>query len=128
MKKISTILAIMFLFVFTVSIVSANPASKEKLKGIPDDVKAIIENSCYGCHNSDSRNEDAREELSFDKLEDLSKIKKIGAYKHIGETVKENEMPPKRFLERNPDKKLSDDQKKIIMDWAKKEAESLVKQ
>lgn len=124
MKKTS----VLFLFLFAATLVFANPDSGQKVKTMPDNVKAIIENSCYGCHNSESKNEDAKEELSFDKLNDLSKIKKIGSYKHIGETIEKNEMPPKRFLERFPDKKLSDDEKKILMDWAKKEAEALVKE
>ena len=124
MKKTS----VLFLFLVAATLVFANPDSGQKVKTMPDNVKAIIENSCYGCHNSESRNEDAKEELSFDKLDDLSKIKKIGSYKHIGETLEKNEMPPKRFLERFPDKKLSDDEKKILMDWAKKEAEALVKE
>ena len=124
MKKTS----VLFLFLVAATLVFANPDSGQKVKTMPDNVKAIIENSCYGCHNSESRNEDAKEELSFDKLDDLSKIKKIGSYKHIGETLEKNEMPPKRFLEKFPDKKLSDDEKKILMDWAKKEAEALVKE
>jgi len=54
-------------------------------------------------------------------------MKKISAYKHIGEVVEKNEMPPKKFLERKPESKLTELEKKTLMDWAKKEAEALVK-
>ena len=63
----------------------------------------------------------------FKKLGDLSVIRKIGAYKEIGETVEEGEMPPKKFLQRYPDKSLTDDERKLLMNWSKKEAELLVK-
>jgi hypothetical protein len=54
-------------------------------------------------------------------------MKKISAYKHIGEVVEENEMPPKKFLEKRPEKKITDEEKQILIAWAKKEAETLVK-
>lgn len=102
----------------------SNPENKDKM---PENVKAIVDKSCFGCHNSGSKNEDAKEALDFKKLDKLSLIKKISAYKQIEETVVENEMPPKRFLEKQPEKKLSEEEKKILVSWAKKEAETLVK-
>jgi hypothetical protein len=36
-------------------------------------------------------------------------------------------MPPAKFLEKFPDKKLTDAEKKKLMDWAKNEAKSLMK-
>lgn len=91
------------------------------------EVKAIVENKCYGCHNTDSQNDKGKEELDFDKMDELSKLKKISTYKEIAEVVEENEMPPSKFLERYPDKKLTEEERKAIMDWATKEAENLVK-
>jgi hypothetical protein len=35
-------------------------------------------------------------------------------------------MPPKRFLEKNPDKKLTDEEIKILTEWVKKESASLL--
>ena len=72
-------------------------------------------------------NEDAKEELDFKKLDTLSDLKKIGAYKHISEVIEKDEMPPKKVLEKRPQMKLTDDEKKTLMAWAKKEAETLVK-
>jgi len=94
---------------------------------LPENVQAIINKSCWGCHNTNSKNDDAKEDLDFKKLDDLSLMKKISAYKHIGETVEGNDMPPKRFLEKYPDKKLTAEEKQVLIAWAKKEAETLVK-
>ena len=125
-KSYVSLLTLLFIFVAAITTSSENPTKKSTDK-MPENVKAIIDKSCFGCHNTDSKNEDAKEELDFKKLDDLSKMKKIGAYKHIGEAVEENEMPPKKFLDKYPDKSLTDEEKKTLIAWAKKEAEALVK-
>lgn len=117
---------ILFLFGSLLAFSTEKPA-KAHIQKLPENVKAIIDKSCIGCHNTDSKNEDAKEELDFKKLDGLSEMKKISAYKHIGETVEENEMPPKKFLENRPEKKLTNEEKEILIKWAKKEAEALVK-
>jgi len=128
MRKKSLIsgLVVLLLFVsvavFAIEKPTVNPASE-----LPENIQAIIKKSCWGCHNTDSKNDDAKEEIDFKKLNDLSLMKKISAYKHIGETVENNEMPPKRFLEKYPDKKLTAEEKQVLIAWAKKEAEALVK-
>ena len=95
--------------------------NNQKNHKIPKDVMKVLDKSCYGCHNSESRNEDAREELSFDKWDKLTPIKKLSKLKEIKETVVEEEMPPQRFLKKYPDKKLSEKETQILMDWVKKE-------
>ena len=128
MRKKCLIPSFLILFLFGSSLVFASEKpSKTNAPVIPENVKTIINKSCFGCHNTDSKNEDAKEELDFKKLDGLSAMKKISAYKHIGEAVEEDEMPPKKFLEKRPEKKLSAEEKEIIITWAKKEAEALVK-
>ena len=124
MKKSFSIFAAFF---FMLTIVAWGTNKPTKTNAMPDDVKAVIENSCFGCHNTDSRNEDGKKELDFNKLDSLSKIKMISTYKEIGEVLEKNEMPPKKFLERFPEKALSEDHKQLLLDWSKKEAEALVK-
>jgi uncharacterized membrane protein len=94
---------------------------------MPDNVKAIIEKSCIGCHNTDSKNDDAKEDLDFKKFDTLSKQQMIHALKEIGEALEENEMPPAKFLEKYPEKKLTDAEKKELLDWANSESKSLYK-
>lgn len=126
MKK-KGIISMFIVALFAVSFIASGTDNPTKKTAMPDNVKAVVKNSCFGCHNTDSKNEDGKEALDFKKLEELSMIKQISAYKEIGEVVEEGEMPPKKFLERYPDKKLSEDDKKLLMAWSKKEAEALVK-
>lgn len=128
MKNAGLFSGILFLvFSISSSVLAVEGLDKGTTSKLPENVNVIIQKSCYGCHNSDSRNEDAKEELDFNKMDKLSLMKKISAYKNIGETVEENEMPPKKFLEKRPEKKLSEEEKLVLINWAKKEAESLVK-
>lgn len=124
--KTTNTFSLLFSFLFLMSIVVSAENETTK-KTMPDDVKAVVEKSCFGCHNTNSKNEDGKEALDFKKLDKLSKIQMISAYKEIGDVVEEGDMPPKKFLQKYPDKKLTDADKKILLDWSKKEAEALVK-
>ncbi len=115
-------------FFFTAYSVSAiETPSESKAPAMPDNVKVIIEKSCFGCHNTDSKNDKAKEGLDFKKFDTLSKQQMIHALKEIGETLEENEMPPAKFLEKYPEKKLTDAEKKVLLDWANSESKSLYK-
>lgn len=92
----------------------------------PEDVKMIIDNKCFGCHNSDSKNEKGKEKLQLDKLSDLEKKKLVAAIGEIHEVVTEDEMPPEKFLEKYPEKKLTADEKKVLTDWADKVSDELM--
>ena len=105
---------------------SVNP-TETKAPAIPDNVKAVIEKSCFGCHNTDSKNDKAKEKLDLKTFDALGKKEMIHALGEIAETVEENEMPPAKFLEKFPDKKLTDAEKKILIDWAKSEGKALMK-
>ncbi len=111
---------------FSSMLVSAtdNPV-KPKANPMPDNVKAIIEKSCFGCHNTDSKNEDAKEELDFKTLEQLTKVEKVRTLREIHKVVGKDKMPPEKFLQKYPDKKLTDAEKKILLNWAKTETKSL---
>ncbi len=128
MFKRSLVSGVIILFLILSSMVFAtDKPTKISVNDVPEDVQAIIKKSCFGCHNTNSKNEDAKEELDFKKLDKLSVMKQIRAYKHIAETVEESEMPPKKFIERNADRKLTEEEKQVLIAWAKKEAETLLK-
>lgn len=127
MNKKSVLMFAVVLLFSTYSVNASGIPTGSKTPAMPNNVKAIIEKSCIGCHNTDSKNDKAKEALDLKTMESLSKQKMIHALKEIGETVEENEMPPAKFLEKNPDKKLTDAEKKILLEWAKSEAKSLMK-
>ena len=128
MRNKRNFMFVLVVFLFASFMVSAadNP-TESKAEKMPDNVKAIIDKSCFGCHNNDSKNDKAKEKLNLSTFDTLTKNKMIAAYKGMAEVVEENEMPPAKFLEKYPDKKLSDGDKKILMDWANNEAKALMK-
>lgn len=91
----------------------------------PKEVNGIIQQKCFGCHNTDSRNEDAKKELDFKTLNTLEGVRKMGKFREIVEVIDENEMPPAMYLERFPDHALTDDDKKALLSWANTEMEKL---
>jgi cytochrome c553 len=125
-KKGVFMIAVLFFFT-TYSVNATVTQAGSKAPAMPDNVKAIIEKSCIGCHNTDSKNDDAKEDLDFKKFDTLSKQQMIHALKEIGEALEENEMPPAKFLEKYPEKKLTDAEKKELLDWANSESKSLYK-
>ena len=93
---------------------------------IPEEIGAILKASCYDCHSSGARSEDAKKAAQYDLWDDYRVTKKIGILGKVGEVVEEGKMPPKKYLENKPDRKLTEDQKKQVLDWAKKESERLM--
>jgi len=110
-----------------VSFTVLNLSKESAARVMPDTVKAAIDKSCFGCHNTDSQNPKPKEKLDFKTLDTLSKTEKISKLNGIAETVKKGEMPPKKFLERFPDKKLTPDEQKAIAKWVKGEIKNLMK-
>ena len=103
--------------------ISSPPQSQIEM---PENIEEIVKKSCFGCHNTDSQNEDAKEALDFKTMDELGKVKKITSLREIAETVEKGEMPPKRFLENYPDRKLTKDEAGSLVDWAKKESKKLI--
>ena len=94
---------------------------------IPSDVKLVLDNKCFGCHNIDAKSDKAKDKLLLDKLSDLSKAKLVAALGEIHEVMVEDEMPPEKFLEKKPEAKLTEEENKLIKDWAEKAADDLMK-
>jgi hypothetical protein len=125
-KRIFPLILIVFVFASILAGAAEKPLPLKPVN-MPDNVKAIIDKSCFGCHNTDSKNDKGKEKLNLSTFDTMTKSKMIATYKGMAEVVEENEMPPAKFLEKNPDKKLSDADKKILIDWANNEAKALMK-
>jgi uncharacterized membrane protein len=93
---------------------------------IPDNVKAVLDNKCFGCHNTDSKAEKAKGKLLLDKLGDLSKTKMISTLSDIAEVASDGAMPPEKFLEQKPEMKLTTEEQKTLAEWAQKAAQDLL--
>ena len=83
----------------------------------PDEVKNIIDNKCYGCHNPESRNVTAKGKLIWDDLTELKKSSLVRKLDKIIEVLDDGSMPPSKYLKRNPDARLTDEEAKILKEW-----------
>lgn len=88
-------------------------------------VRAIIDEKCYECHNTNADDEEAVEELNFDRLPKIDKIDQVYALDDIIETIEEGEMPPEKHLRRHPEDKLTEQEKKLLIAWADDLADKL---
>lgn len=131
MKKllfaVSVLLVSGIFFSFTLSEKSISILPEEGGLNMPDDVKTIVDNSCYGCHHSESENDKGKKKLNFDSFgSDYSNIKSAGKLKEIAEVVSKDDMPPQKFLNHYPEKALNDAQKKTLSDWASEAAKGYI--
>ena len=90
----------------------------------PEDVAKILKVHCMDCHVTASKNDKAKDKLNFDNWNKLNMLKKTGKLNDIVETVKDREMPPEKYINHYPDKKLSDEQINTIVKWADKTMDS----
>ena len=102
---------------------SANENTSNEFS-IPADVQEILDNSCYGCHNSDSKNTKAKLKIKFDQLGDLKTHKLVGKLGNVSEAIGKEKMPPKKFLQKYPESTLTAEQKELLINWAESTAKS----
>ncbi len=86
--------------------------------GIPDNVKAVVDKKCYGCHNANSKNEKAKGKLDWDVVDKMKKSKRMAAMDKISEMLAKGEMPPKKFLENKPEGALTEEELATLVEWS----------
>ena len=102
-------------------------ATPEDLElGWPDDVMALLEQSCFDCHSSESGNLKAKQKLNFSKWTDYKLSKQVGKLSDISDEVGEGKMPPEKYLDKNPEKALTKEDVDRIKEWASAESEKLM--
>jgi len=127
MKRKSVFLGLLLSFGFlAITALANNGDSKSKNSAMPENIKAIVDNKCFGCHNDESKNDDAKKDLNFSTFDELSKMSQISAYKKITEVLEEQKMPPQKFLEHFPDKNITAEERTALLEWAQNEAKALV--
>ncbi len=128
MKKTSVLLGAIFTFAISTAVFAVNPDEKKISYPMPDDVRVVLENKCYGCHNDGARSDKAKAALNFSTLESLEKFKKIASLGEMKKEVEEKKMPPARYLESHPENKLTDQESALLVSWVKQESSALLKQ
>ncbi len=94
---------------------------------MPANVKAIVDNKCYGCHSIKGKSEEAKEDLMWDSIPLYDKDRQIAVLDDIGDMVAKGKMPPEKMVEMHPEMKLTADEVKLIRDWAETAADNLMK-
>lgn len=102
-----------------------NPQDKPE-STMTGDVTKFFENHCYDCHSENSSNAKAKLKLNFSNWDEMSDAKKVGKMEKISEVITKGDMPPGKYIEKNPDKKPTDDQKTLISNWATEESKKLM--
>jgi len=94
---------------------------------IPDNIQGILDNSCWGCHNSESNNTKAKMKLKFDKLNGLKVSKQVSKLNKIVKELNKGDMPPEKSVAKYPDMALTPEAKAELIEWAKATSEELMK-
>jgi hypothetical protein len=123
MKKM--IVSILVAGIFLLFLQSFVPDSPQE-KVFPDEISTILKTSCYDCHTTGSRSEDALKAVNYLIWDEYKVTKKISVLGDICKMVDEGKMPPKKYLESKPENQLSEAQKKILCDWTKTESDKLM--
>jgi hypothetical protein len=121
-KQLVLFLTIGILFLFFQSFSPELPS-----EGVfPDEITSVLKTSCYDCHYTGASAEKALKALNFATWDEYRTTKQIGLLGDIGKVVKEEKMPPAKYLEKKPEAKLSEKQVKLLAEWTEKEAEKLM--
>jgi len=119
----------------------SNPTSDPKVdlftvEQVPEDVQAIIKTSCFDCHSNNAvypwytnvapvswwvkqHINEGRDELNFSEWGSYSIKRKLHKLEEIGEEIEEGEMPLNTYLWVHDEAKLTDQQQKKLINWAK---------
>ena len=135
MKKRNTLIVSIFAIGLSYLLLSYNVESESDYETllntdiieIPSDINSILENKCFECHTSESKGSKSKLKLNFDKFTngDYSNGKLVSKFGKITKQLNNNKMPPKKHLAKNPDKKLSSEESKLIISWATKQGNIL---
>lgn len=123
-----------------------DPRHEEFLRNfnVSGKVGRILENSCFDCHSGntkypwytfvqpfgwwmDSHIASGRSELDFDKIQNYSARRKLGKLKSIRSAIEDGTMPLGSYTFVHRKAKLSENDKKMITDWAANVLDSLEK-
>ncbi len=110
--------------------------------GMPDTVAGIMRTACYDCHSNNTRYpwyaqvqpfgwllanhiKDGKAELNFSEFGNYNNRRQISKLKAVHNSIKEGTMPLDSYVYLHPDAKLTEEQKKSILNWTIKTADSL---
>lgn len=121
MKNVKTIISAVAVLLL---ICLANPMNSQdvqkeagKSKPVPAAVTTILEKSCVGCHSDDGSTL-AKMHVNFTKWNEYSAEEQASTGQDIAKILNKDKMPPKKFLKKYPDAKLTEAEKTTLIKWA----------
>ncbi len=102
---------------------------------IPDSINKILDKACYDCHSNNTRYpwyssfqpvawwlndhiNEGKEELNFSEYGKRTLAKRAKKLKKIAKEVEEGEMPLSSYTWIHNEARLTEQEKKIVIDWA----------
>lgn len=118
------------------------PVDFANLYSVPENVQGILKTACYDCHSNhtnypwysyvqpvgwilDRHIRDGKEELNFSEFGAYSVRRQMSKLKAIGGSVRDNTMPLSSYTMLHESARLSQAEKKMILDWTRKTMDSL---
>lgn len=118
------------------------PFAIDRVHVVPSNVMAILKNSCFDCHSNatsypwyasvqplslwiNHHVNEGKEELNFSEFGKYRIAKQHHKLDEIAEQVEEGEMPISSYTLIHKSAKLSEEQKKLIVDWSRQLQDSI---
>jgi len=118
MKKYYLFSGLLVIILVCTSWVLSSSKSAPVPSPIPDDVKAVLKNSCMACH-AEGGKKMAMSMVNFSNWDNYGAEKQAKKAESVCNAVTKGFMPPKNFREANPGAVLTDAQKDMICKWSK---------
>lgn len=110
---------------------------------VPDTVLHMLQTSCYDCHSNhttypwyskitpvnwwlNSHIEDGKKELNFTTFANGTFKRKTKKMQATAEEIKKHDMPLDSYLWIHTNSRLTDEQRKMLMDWAEASKQQLM--
>ncbi|MCS7054482.1 MAG: heme-binding domain-containing protein [Ignavibacterium sp.] len=133
MKKLLIIIAVILIGIQFIPVERTNPPVKNEMP-MPSKVKEVISRACYDCHSNNTEwkwyskvapmsflisydVKEGREHLNFTEWNYYS-MEENEIKQEIWEEVLKERMPPWSYRVVNPKGKLSEEDKRILREWA----------
>ncbi len=139
MKKFIILLIVILIAIQFIPVDKTNPPIDAKANlTSPDEVMKILKNSCYDCHSNETiwpsysaiapfsifiagHVRDGRKALNFSNWANIAPDIKTKRIKRAIKTINNSMMPTPGYVRMHKETILSDEQKKIVVDWFKGE-------
>lgn len=104
---------------------------------IPSDITEILQRACYDCHSNNTHYPwysniqpvgwwmqdhvtEGKQSLNFNEFGSYTPQDQDHAMEEVAEVIEKNEMPLNSYLWMHGEAKLTDEEKEMLIDWAKK--------